>query len=128
MKFETVLGRWQREELSQVEAAEILGVTERPFRRWYQSYEEDGLDGLLDRRLGKPSAKRVPDAWMARLEQLYRRIGQAGARQILFRRVGENRRAPYFCYLLARQLIYLHGLFVRSRRRADLCEPAPHAG
>jgi transposase len=72
MKFETVLGRWQREELSQVEAAEILGVTERTFRRWYQRYEEDGLVGLLDRRLGKPSAKRVPEAWMARLEQLYR--------------------------------------------------------
>ncbi len=72
MRFETVVGRWQRAELSQVEAAEILGVTERTFRRWYQRYEEDGLDGLLDRRLGKPSAKRVPEAWMARLEQLYR--------------------------------------------------------
>src|SRR5882757_5081770 len=72
MKFETVLGRWQREELSQVEAAEILGVTERTFRRWYQRYEEDGIAGLSDRRLGKPSAKRVPEAWLARLEQLYR--------------------------------------------------------
>ena len=72
MKFEAVLGRWQRQELSQVEAAEILGVTERTFRRWYQRYEEEGLDGLLDRRLGKPSAKRVPDGWAERVEELYR--------------------------------------------------------
>jgi len=72
MKFDAVLGRWQRQELSQVEAAEILGVTERTFRRWYQRYEEDGLDGLLDRRLGKPSPKRVPADWADRVEQLYR--------------------------------------------------------
>jgi hypothetical protein len=34
MKFEAVLGRWQCKELSQAEAAEILGVTKRTFRRW----------------------------------------------------------------------------------------------
>jgi transposase len=72
MKFEAVLGRWQRQELSQVEAAEILGVTERTFRRWCQRYEEEGLEGLLDRRLGKPSPKRVPEGWAERVEQLYR--------------------------------------------------------
>jgi transposase len=72
MKFATLVGRWQREELSQVEAAEILGVTERTFRRWYQRHEEEGLAGLADRRLGKPSAKRVPEEWALRVEQLYR--------------------------------------------------------
>jgi len=72
MRFEAVLGRWRGQELSQVEAAEILGVTERTFRRWYQRYEEDGLDGLWDRRLGKPSPKRVPEGWADRVEQLYR--------------------------------------------------------
>ena len=72
MKFETVLGRWQRDDLSQVEAAEILGVTERTFRRWYQRHDEDGLDGLVDRRLGKPSPRRVPAEWADRVEQLYR--------------------------------------------------------
>ena len=34
MKFEAVLGRWRRRELDQMEAAEILGMTERTFRRW----------------------------------------------------------------------------------------------
>jgi hypothetical protein len=33
MKFETVFGRWRRLELSQLEAAETLGLSERSFRR-----------------------------------------------------------------------------------------------
>jgi Helix-turn-helix domain len=71
MKFETVFGRWRRLELGQLEAAEILGLSERSFRRWYQRYEEEGPDGLLDRRLGKPSERRVPEEWADRVEQLY---------------------------------------------------------
>jgi hypothetical protein len=35
-------------------------VSERQFRRYRQRYEEDGLAGLVDRRLGKESARRVP--------------------------------------------------------------------
>src|SRR5258706_7749416 len=72
MKFERVRDRWHDRELSQLEAAEILGVTERTFRRWCERYEESGEAGLLDRRLGKPSPQRVPDAWAERVEQLYR--------------------------------------------------------
>jgi transposase len=72
MKFAAIAGRWERHELSQIEAAEILGVTERTFRRWYRRYEEEGIDGLADRRLGKPSPKRVSAEWEDRLEQLYR--------------------------------------------------------
>jgi len=52
MKFERVRDRWHDRELSQLEAAEILGVTERTFRRWCERYEESGEAGLLDRRLG----------------------------------------------------------------------------
>jgi hypothetical protein len=33
MRFEDVLGRSQRSELSQMEAAELLGISERTFRR-----------------------------------------------------------------------------------------------
>jgi transposase len=71
MKFGEVRGRWDRGELSQQEAAEILGITERTFRRWYGRYEEEGLEGLRDRRLGKPSPRRVSDTWEDRVQQLY---------------------------------------------------------
>src|SRR5216683_1360178 len=59
-KFRDVLSRWERRELSAMDAGEILGVSERQFRRYRQRYEEEGPSGLLDQRLGKASAKRVP--------------------------------------------------------------------
>src|SRR5713101_8214825 len=59
-KFRDVLSRWERRELSAMDAGEILGVSERQFRRYRQRYEEEGPPGLLDKRLGKASAKRVP--------------------------------------------------------------------
>jgi hypothetical protein len=37
-----------------------FGVSDRTFRRWRDRCEEDGEAGLPDRRLGKPSGKRVP--------------------------------------------------------------------
>ena len=40
MRFEDVLGRWDRSELSQSEAAELLGVCERTFRRWRDRYRD----------------------------------------------------------------------------------------
>jgi transposase len=66
-KFRDVLSRWERRELSALEAGEILGMSERQFRRYRGRYEDEGLDGLVDKRLGKASARRVPVdevAWM----------------------------------------------------------------
>src|ERR1700745_4396186 len=59
-KFRDVLGRWERKELSAMEAGDVLGCSERQFRRYRRRYEEDGLAGLADRRLGKASMRRVP--------------------------------------------------------------------
>jgi transposase len=59
-KFSDVLSRWKARELSALEAGEILGCSERQFRRYCRRYEEEGLSGLFDRRLGKASARRVP--------------------------------------------------------------------
>ena len=46
--------------MSKLEAAELLGISERQFRRWCRRFEAEGEAGLRDRRLGKRSAKRVP--------------------------------------------------------------------
>jgi hypothetical protein len=56
--FRDVLSRWEARELSMMEAEELLGMSERQFRRYRDRYEEDGLEGLVDGRLGKPSPKR----------------------------------------------------------------------
>ncbi len=47
IKFLDILGRHKALEFDQLEAAELLGVGERTFRRWCQRYEEDGEAGLL---------------------------------------------------------------------------------
>src|SRR6266540_3483388 len=70
-KFRDVLSRWDRGELSMLEAGELLGMSERQFRRYRDRYEEDGLEGLVDRRLGKPSPQRVPAADARLMLELY---------------------------------------------------------
>jgi len=70
--FLNLLRQWESAELSQGEAAELLGVSERTFRRWRDRYDEDGEAGLLDRRLGKASGKRVPSDRAEEVEALYR--------------------------------------------------------
>src|SRR5882757_1156123 len=72
IKFRSVLGRYESTDLNQIEAAELLGVTERTFRRWCVRFEADGEAGLLDRRLGKASPKRVPRDSEQEIERLYR--------------------------------------------------------
>ena len=43
MRFEEVYGGWQEGRLTQEEAAQLLGVCERSFRRYIDRYEEEGL-------------------------------------------------------------------------------------
>ena len=59
-KFRDVLSRWEAGVLSMKDAGELLGVSERQFRRFRDRYEEDGEEGLRDRRLGRTSPKKVP--------------------------------------------------------------------
>lgn len=66
------IGRWRSGELSCVEAAEVLGMSERHFRRLRDRYEAEGAEGLVDRRLGKASARRVPVDRIAWVVETYR--------------------------------------------------------
>jgi transposase len=71
MRFTDILGRSERSELSQMEAAELLGISERTFRRWRDRHRETGLSGLDDRRLA-PSLRRAAVAEIERMLGLYR--------------------------------------------------------
>jgi transposase len=70
-KFRDVLSRWESGQLSMMEAGELLGMSERQFRRYRDRYEEEGMEGLRDRRLGKASPKRVPSADAQLMLELY---------------------------------------------------------
>ena len=72
LKLRDVLSRWEAAELSQMEAAELLGMSERTFRRWTRRFEDEGEDGLMDRRLGRRSGRAVPAEEAEEVERLYR--------------------------------------------------------
>jgi transposase len=71
MRFEELYERRQRRELTMAEAAEILGITERTFRRWGDRYEAEGAAGLADRRLGRASSRAVPTDEVLQMVTLY---------------------------------------------------------
>ena len=72
MRFESLLDRHERGELNQLEAAEMLGVSERTFRRWRDRLRDEGPAGLVDRRVGKPSSRRAAVEEIERMLGLYR--------------------------------------------------------
>jgi transposase len=72
MRFEALLDRHERGGLSQIEAAEMLGVSERTFRRWRDRLRDEGPEGLADRRIGKPSSRRAAADAILRMLRLYR--------------------------------------------------------
>jgi transposase len=72
MRFESLVGRWDRGDITQVEAAEMLGVSVRTFQRWSDRFEEAGSEGLADRRLGRPSPRRAPAEELERMLGLFK--------------------------------------------------------
>lgn len=73
MRFEEALSGWREGKLTQEEAARLLGVCERSFRRYLNRYEEAGLDGLIDKRLEQVSHRRAPLHEVLSVTELYRK-------------------------------------------------------
>ncbi len=76
MRFKEAYGGWQGGRLTQEEAARMLGVCERTFRRQIDRYEESGFEGLLDKRLSKPSHRRAPVDEVFKLLENYKQRHQ----------------------------------------------------
>jgi transposase len=72
MRFTEAYEGWDEGRLSQAEAALILGMSERNFRRHIERYEADGLDGLLDKRLSQISQRKAAGSEVDCVVQLYK--------------------------------------------------------
>ena len=72
MRFEEAYTSWQQKSLTQEEAARLLGVCDRTFRRYVCRYEDGGLEGLFDRRLSQESMRKAPVDEVLKLMELYR--------------------------------------------------------
>src|ERR1700751_4892166 len=71
-RFEDAFEQYKRRRLTSEEAGELLGMSGRNFRRLCLRYEEDGIEGLRDRRIGKTSPRRAPARELERMHELYR--------------------------------------------------------
>ena len=60
MKLQDVILKAMAKKISWLEAAEIVGVTDRTMRRIRERYQEFGYTGLFDQRRGKRSIHRIP--------------------------------------------------------------------
>lgn len=72
MRFEEAYGGWQEKRLTQEEAARLLGVCDRTFRRYLDRFHETGMDGLIDKRLSQVSHRRAPVDEVLRITERYR--------------------------------------------------------
>jgi len=72
MKVQEVILRAIGGRINWMQAAEILGYSDRTMRRWRVRYELGGYDGLFDRRLKRPSPRRVPLKVVEEVLRLYR--------------------------------------------------------
>lgn len=71
-RFEEAYHGWTERRLSQEEAARILGVSDRTFRRYVERYDDGGPEALVDRRLSQVSHRKAPVDEVMALTERYR--------------------------------------------------------
>lgn len=72
MRFEEAYTGWTEKRFTQEEAARLLGVCDRTFRRYLMKYQEEGLEGLSDKRLAQISHRRAPVDEVIAITYLYK--------------------------------------------------------
>ena len=116
MKLQDVLLKAMARKIRWWDAAEIIGVTDRTMRRWRERLEAEGYSGLVDRRKGKASDKRVP---LAKVEEVLR-LYQETYFDLNIRHFHEKLSAEHgieLSYTWVQKALQGAGLVARSKRR-----------
>ena len=116
-RFEEALGQYERHRLTAEEAGELLGMSGRNFRRLCVRYEEDGIEGLRDRRIGKVSPRRASARELERMRDLYRESYS----DFTVKHFHEQlvRRHNYkLCYTVTKLSLQAAGLVAKAKRRS----------
>jgi transposase len=116
MRFEEVLDRHERGYLTQAEAGEMLGMSERTLRRWQVRYREEGEAGLRDRRVGQPSPRRADPGEIARATALYAEMYDGFTARHFHEKLVE-RHGYRLGYTVTRLALQAAGLVRRAPRR-----------
>jgi len=116
-RFQEAFEQYEKHRLSSEEAGELLGMSGRNFRRLCVRYEEDGIEGLRDRRLGKVSPRRAPAHELERMHELYReRYSDFTVKH--FHEQLVKRHGYKLCYTVTKASLQAAGLVAKARRRS----------
>src|SRR6266852_4289123 len=116
MKVQDVMLQAMAKKITWWQAAEILGISDRHMRRWRERYVEEGYNGLLDRRRGKPSRRRVPVATVEKVFALYREKYFDLNVQHFHEKLGADHGIE-LSYTWVKQALQGAGLLARGRKR-----------
>jgi transposase len=116
MKLQDVLLKAMAKKITWWEAAEIIGVTDRTMRRWRERLETEGYSGLVDRRKGKPSDRRVPLAKVEEVLRLYQQTYFDLNIRHFHEKLGEEHGIK-LSYTFVQKALQGAGLVARGRKR-----------
>jgi transposase len=116
MKLHDVLLKAMAKKIGWWDAAEIIGVTDRTMRRWRERLESGGYSGLVDRRKGKPSDKRVPLSVAEEVLRLYQETYPDLNMRHFHEKLGEEHGID-LSYTWVQKALQGAGLVARGRRR-----------
>ena len=115
MRFEEAYGGWQARKLTQEEAGRLLGVCDRTFRRYADRYEEEGFEGLRDKRLTQRSSRKAPGAEVQDVVERYRARHEGWSAKHFYswyRRDGGGR-----CYTWVKTTLQTAGLVAKAKAK-----------
>ncbi|MGO9493171.1 MAG: ISNCY family transposase [Terracidiphilus sp.] len=116
MKLQEVLLRATAGKIKWWQAAELIGISARQMRRWRKRLEEQGPKGLLERRLGTPSHRRIPKKQAEKVLGLYRdKYFDLNVRHF-HEKLGEEHQIG-LSYTWVKQALQAAGLVKRKARR-----------
>jgi transposase len=103
-------------ELHWFRAAEILGWSPRTLRRWRERYEAHGYSGLIDKRMLRPSIRRMPPGQVEDVLRLYREY-YAGFNVRHFHQIVRREHGVTASYSFVKQALQSAGLVKKHRAR-----------
>ena len=116
MKLHDVLLKAMAKKITWWDAAEIIGVTDRTMRRWRERLEAEGYSGLVDRRKGKPSGRRIPLAQVEEVLRLYQEVYYDLNIRHFHEKLSEEHKID-LSYTWVQKALQGAGLVARGRRR-----------
>lgn len=108
--------RVEEKKVSQMDAAELLGISDRHFRRLWKAYQTEGAAGLISKARGRPSNNRLPESLKKRALILLRKHYEDFGPSLACEKLQENHNLKVSSETLRKWMIEAN-LWSRKRRK-----------